>query len=57
MLGVSQNPDKIPEHVKEREINTFKCSGDARGDKESPANCSSFQSCESPYTCPHAPLL
>jgi hypothetical protein len=55
--GVSENLDMIPEHVKERETNTFKHNKDARGDSESPADCSSFQSCESPYTCPHAPLL
>jgi hypothetical protein len=48
VLGVSENPDKIPEHVKEREINTFKRCDDARGGRESPTDCSSFQSCESP---------
>jgi hypothetical protein len=57
MLGVSENPDKIPEHVKEKETNTFKRSNGVIGDRESPADCSSFQSCESIYTCPHASLV
>jgi hypothetical protein len=34
--GVSENPDEIPEHKRERTVGTFKHSNDARGDKESP---------------------
>jgi hypothetical protein len=55
--GVSENPNMVPEHAKERETNTFKRNRDAKGDSESPANCSSFQNCESLYTCPRTPLL
>jgi hypothetical protein len=33
-----------------------KATGDVREDKESPKNCSYLKSCESPYTCPHAPF-
>jgi hypothetical protein len=32
MLGVSENPDKLPEHMRERTVNAFKHSDDARGD-------------------------
>jgi hypothetical protein len=33
-----------------------KAASDVREDKESPKNCSYLKSCESPYTCPHAPF-
>jgi hypothetical protein len=58
MLGVSENPDRIPEHKrKENRLVQFKYTDDAKGDKESPKDCSSLKSCESPYMCPRAPLL
>jgi hypothetical protein len=38
-------------------MNTFKYTDDARGDKESPKDCSSLKSRESFYTCPHAPFI
>jgi hypothetical protein len=34
----------------------FKYTDDAEGDLESPKDCSSLKSCESSYTCPHAPF-
>jgi hypothetical protein len=43
-------------NTKERNANTFKYTDDARGDKESPKDCSSLKSCESLYTCPRAPF-
>jgi hypothetical protein len=54
-LGISENPEGIP-NTRERTVNTFKYSDDARGDKESPKDSSSQKSCESFYTCPHAPF-
>jgi hypothetical protein len=32
LLGVCENPDKRPEHMRERTVNAFKHSDDARGD-------------------------
>jgi hypothetical protein len=55
VLGVSENPEGIPEHER-RTVNTFKYIDDARGDKESPKDRSSLKSCESYYTCPRAPF-
>jgi hypothetical protein len=46
MLGVSENPDGIPEHKrKENRRVQFKYTDDARGDKGSPKDCFSLQSC------------
>jgi hypothetical protein len=57
MLAVSENPDRIPEHErKENEHVQFKYTDEAKGDKESPKDCSSLKSCESFYTCPRAPF-
>jgi hypothetical protein len=44
------------QNTRESTVDTFKYSNDARGDKESPKDCSSLKSCESLYTCPHAPF-
>jgi hypothetical protein len=56
MLGVSKNPDRIPEHErKENRHVQFKYTDDTKGDKESPKDCSSLKSYECFYTCPHAP--
>jgi hypothetical protein len=52
--GVSENPDWIPEHVREKTVNSFKHSDDARGDLESPTECSSFQNVN-PFTRALAP--
>jgi hypothetical protein len=38
-------------------MDTFKYTDDARGDKESPKDCSNLKGCESFYTCPHAPFI
>jgi hypothetical protein len=58
MLGVSENPDKIPEHRRGIYANVeVRSSNDASGDKESPKDCSLLKSCESFYTCPHAPFI
>jgi hypothetical protein len=58
MLGVSENPDRIPEHERRESGHVqFKYTDDAKGDKESPKDCSSFKSCESFYTCPRAPFI
>jgi hypothetical protein len=43
-------------NTREITMNTFKYSDDARGDKESPKDCSHLKSCESFYTCPRAPF-
>jgi hypothetical protein len=57
MLGVSENPDKFLEHRRiECENVQVKISNDARGDKESPNDCSHLKSCESFYTCLRAPF-
>jgi hypothetical protein len=57
VLGVSENPDKIPEHERKICANIqIRIAGDVRGDKESPKDCSCIKSCESFYTCPHAPF-
>jgi hypothetical protein len=56
-LGVSENPDKFPEHRKiECENVQVRSTDDARGDKESPKDCSHLKSWESFYTCPRAPF-
>jgi hypothetical protein len=58
MLGVSENPDKIPEHRRGIYANVeVRSSNDASGDKESPKDCSLLKSCESFYTCPHTPFI
>jgi hypothetical protein len=55
MLGVSENPDKIPEHKRKVYVNVqVRSTDDARGDKESPKDCSCLKSCEPFYTCPRA---
>jgi hypothetical protein len=41
---------------REKYVSTFKFTDDARGDKESPKDCSSLKSCESLYTCPRTPF-
>jgi hypothetical protein len=43
-------------NTRERKVNTFEYKDDAKGDKESPKDCSRLKSCESLYTCPHAPF-
>jgi hypothetical protein len=42
--------------TREWDVNTFKYTDDARGDKESPKDCSCLKSCESFYTCPRTPF-
>jgi hypothetical protein len=55
--GVSENPDRIPEHKRRKSTNVqVKVTNDARGDKESPKEFSCIKSCESLYTCPRAPF-
>jgi hypothetical protein len=39
-----------------RKNKTFKYIDDARGDKESPKDCSNLKSCDPAYTCPRAPF-
>jgi hypothetical protein len=57
LLGVSENPDKIPEHKRRMYANVqVKVTDDVRGDKGSPKDCSCLKSCESFYTCPRAPF-
>jgi hypothetical protein len=57
MLGVSEDPDEIPEHKRRVCANVqVRIADDARGDKESPKDCSCLKSCESPYTRPRAPF-
>jgi hypothetical protein len=57
MLGVSENPDEILEHKRRMYTNVqVRIANDARGDKESPKDCSCLKSCESLYTCPHTPF-
>jgi hypothetical protein len=43
-------------NTRERKMNTFNYTDDARGDKESPKDYSSLKSRESFYMCPHAPF-
>jgi hypothetical protein len=55
--GVSENLDKIPEHKRRICTNIqVKVVNDVRGDKGSPKDYSCLKSCESFYTCPHAPF-
>jgi hypothetical protein len=55
--GVSENPDKIPEHKRKVYANVqVRSTYDARGDKESPKDCSCLKSCEPFYMCPRAPF-
>jgi hypothetical protein len=57
MLGVSENPNKIPEHRRRVYANVQVWStDDPRGDKESPKDCSCLKSCEFFYTCPRTPF-
>jgi hypothetical protein len=57
LLGVSEIPDKIPEHKRRMYSNVqVKVADDVREDKGSPRNCSCLKSCESSYTCPHTPF-
>jgi hypothetical protein len=57
-LGVSENLDDTPRTRERRESRhvQFNYADDAKGDKESPKDCSSLKSCESFYTCPRAPF-
>jgi hypothetical protein len=55
MLGMSENSDETPEHEK-KESEYVKYTDDARGDKESPKDCSNLKSCDRPYMCPRAPF-
>jgi hypothetical protein len=58
MLGVSENPDEIPQHKRRKCANVqVRIADYARGDKESPKDCSCLKSCESLYTCPRAPFI
>jgi hypothetical protein len=51
LLGVSENPDKIPEHEGRRWANVqVKAASNEREDKEPSKDCSNLKSCESPYT-------
>jgi hypothetical protein len=43
-------------NTREITVDTFKYSDDAKGDKESPKDCSQLKRCECPYTCPRAPF-
>jgi hypothetical protein len=45
MLGVSENSDETP-NTRGMKVNTFKYTGDARRDKESPKDCSNLKSCD-----------
>jgi hypothetical protein len=46
-----------PPHKRRMYANVqVKAADDIRGDKGSPKNCSCLKSCESFYTCPHAPF-
>jgi hypothetical protein len=57
MLRVSENLDEIPEHKRRIYTNVqVRIADDARGDKESPKDCSCLKSCESLYMCPRAPF-
>jgi hypothetical protein len=56
-VGVSENPDKIPEYRRREWTNVqVNVTNDVRGDKESPKDCSYLKSCECFYTCPRAPF-
>jgi hypothetical protein len=44
-------------NTREYAIVTVKSTGDARGDKGSPKDCSCLKSCEPFYTCPRAPFI
>jgi hypothetical protein len=44
LLGVSENLDEIPEHER-KESGHVKYTDDAKGDKESPKDCSNLKSC------------
>jgi hypothetical protein len=53
MLGVSENPDKIPKHKRRKCANAHvRGADDARGDKESPAPASKVMN---PFTRALAP--
>jgi hypothetical protein len=57
LLGVSKNPDKIPEHKRRMYANVqVIVTDEVRGDKGSPKDSSCLKSCESSYTCPHTPF-
>jgi hypothetical protein len=45
-----------PPNTRRRKASTFKYTDDARGDKESPKDCSNIKSCDRAYTCPRAPF-
>jgi hypothetical protein len=54
--GISENSDKVPEYERRKYSNVqVRSTDDARGDKESPKDCSRLKSCEFFYTCPRAP--
>jgi hypothetical protein len=46
LLGVSENPDSLPEHKRESTENPFECSEDTNGDNVTPTERLSFQRCE-----------
>jgi hypothetical protein len=52
MLGVRKS-DGFPEHKSHKQVYE---SHKERGDKESQKACTRLKSCESLYTCPHAPF-
>jgi hypothetical protein len=55
--GVSENPDMIPEHESGKYANVqVRVTVDAKGEKESPKDCSCLKSCDPFYTCPRAPF-
>jgi hypothetical protein len=56
--GLSENQVRIPEHRRKVYANVqVRSTDDARGDKESPKDCSCLQNCESCYTCSRAPFI
>jgi hypothetical protein len=57
LWGVSENSDGIPEHRSTDSTNVQVWSTVYEsGDRESPKDWSRLKSCESLYTCPHAPF-
>jgi hypothetical protein len=56
-LGVSEKPDGIPEHERDRAVSASRSSNNAVGDWESPTSSTNFQSYKSIYTCPRTPFI
>jgi hypothetical protein len=56
LLGCPKIRMRSP-NTRERKVDMFEYTDDAKGDKESPKDFSSLKSCESFYTCPRAPSL